>query len=164
MFSQIVDFPTRFPDNDAYSSLDLCLVSDPGSCKASWEFPHLGNSDHAVVSITLQLKSGQVTFRNFLRNALGLKFLLFPLIVVLLRSLSGYKLVLILLCLIVNTRLDLIPRLGSHLLVLLQSPIETTFSICFVVKNLLKIRDILLMLIVIANESCRTPRKITKNS
>jgi len=83
-----VDFPTRFPDNDAHfpSLLDLYLISDPGSCKASRE-PPLGNSDHAVVSITLQLKSCQATdhpihqtsynyqladwdsFHNFLRDA-----------------------------------------------------------------------------------------------
>jgi len=37
--SQIVDFPTRFPDNDAHSPslLDLYLILDLGSCKASRE-------------------------------------------------------------------------------------------------------------------------------
>jgi len=60
--TQIVDFPTRFPENDAHSPslLDLCLLSDPTECHATC-FPPLGNSDHVVVSISLQLKAGQPT-------------------------------------------------------------------------------------------------------
>ena len=58
--TQIIDFPTRFPDNDAHSPslLDLCMVSDATDCHTSCETP-LGNSDHAVVSIFLQLKPNQ---------------------------------------------------------------------------------------------------------
>ena len=50
--TQIVNFPTRFPDNSSYSRslLDLCLVSDPDICFIS-PYASLGNSDHALVSL-----------------------------------------------------------------------------------------------------------------
>ena len=52
--TQIINFPTRFPDNsnNEPSLLDLCLVSDPNKFSASCLAP-LGNSDHAVVSLSL---------------------------------------------------------------------------------------------------------------
>ena len=51
--SQIVNFPTRFPDHDNHSPslLDLCLVSDPSIYSVAPLSP-LGNSDHAVVSVS----------------------------------------------------------------------------------------------------------------
>lgn len=56
--SQIITFPTRYPDHDnhAPSLLDLCLVSDPSICTASSEAP-LGNSDHVVISVSVSLNS-----------------------------------------------------------------------------------------------------------
>ena len=86
--SQIVSFPTCYPDNNdhAPSLLDLCLVSDPSICPASPHAP-LRNSDHIVVSLDLTLTSppsckspvhhtsynyqqgGWESFRYFLRDA-----------------------------------------------------------------------------------------------
>ena len=56
--SQIVSFPTRYPDNNhhAPSLLDLCLVLDPSICSASPHAP-FANSDHIVVSFDLSLSS-----------------------------------------------------------------------------------------------------------
>ena len=52
--TQIVDFPTRFPDHDEHNPhlLDLFLTSNPTICKPSGLSP-LGNSDHAVVQIDI---------------------------------------------------------------------------------------------------------------
>ena len=86
--SQIVSFPTRYPDNSGGnpSLLDLCLVSDPSICSVSPHAP-LGSSDHVLVSVDLTLKSPSScespvhrtsynyqqgdwdSFRDFLRDA-----------------------------------------------------------------------------------------------
>ncbi|XP_065680992.1 uncharacterized protein LOC136094820 [Hydra vulgaris] len=83
--TQIVNFPTRFPDNPNYlpSLLDLCLVSNPSQCSVSPHSP-LGGSDHGLVSLKLlplsslpsespyhctsynYLKADWDTFRDFL--------------------------------------------------------------------------------------------------
>ena len=49
--TQIVNFPTRIPDCDSLSPalLDLFISSDAGIC-STMAFPPLGNSDHVVVS------------------------------------------------------------------------------------------------------------------
>ena len=49
--TQIVNFPTRIPDCDSHSPalLDLFLSSD-ASISSTMAFPPLGNSDHVVVS------------------------------------------------------------------------------------------------------------------
>ena len=51
---QIVNFPTRIPDCDSHSPalLDLFLSSDASIC-STMAFPTLGNSDHAVVSVSI---------------------------------------------------------------------------------------------------------------
>ena len=56
--TQLVDFPTRFPDRDDQtpSLLDLFLSSNPNVCNASVLSP-LGNSDHAVVNVDISLSS-----------------------------------------------------------------------------------------------------------
>ena len=56
--TQLVDFPTRFPDRDNQtpSLLDLFLSSNPNVCNASVLSP-LGNSDHAVVNVDISLSS-----------------------------------------------------------------------------------------------------------
>ena len=53
-FTQMVDFPTRIPDCDSHSPalLDLLLSSDASIC-STMAFPPLGNSDHAVVSVSI---------------------------------------------------------------------------------------------------------------
>ena len=52
--TQIVNFPTRIRDCDSHSPalLDLFLSSDASIC-SSITFPPLGNSDHVVVSVSI---------------------------------------------------------------------------------------------------------------
>ena len=52
--TQIVNFPTRIPDCDSHSPalLDLFLSSDASIC-STVAFPPLGNSDHVVVSVSI---------------------------------------------------------------------------------------------------------------
>ena len=52
--TQIVNFPTRIPDCDCHSLalLDLFLSSDASIC-STMAFPPLGNSDHVVVSVSI---------------------------------------------------------------------------------------------------------------
>ena len=86
--TQIVNFPTRIPDNAIHSPslLDLCLVSQPDMCTVSCETP-LGRSDHVVVSLCMKQqatitaspyhrillttiwKGIGIHFRDFLRDA-----------------------------------------------------------------------------------------------
>ena len=51
---QIIYFPTRIPDCDSHSPalLDLLLSSDTSIC-STMAFPPLGNSDHVVVSVSI---------------------------------------------------------------------------------------------------------------
>ena len=50
----MVNFPTRIPDCDSHSPalLDLFLSSDASIC-STMAFPPLGNSDHVVVSVSI---------------------------------------------------------------------------------------------------------------
>ena len=50
----MVNFPTRIPDCDSHSPalLDLFISSDASIC-STVAFPPLGNSDHAVVSVSI---------------------------------------------------------------------------------------------------------------
>ena len=52
--TQIVDFPTRIPDCDSHSPalLDLFISSDTSIC-STMAFPPLRNSDHVVVSVSI---------------------------------------------------------------------------------------------------------------
>ena len=52
--TQMVNFPTRIPDCDSHSPalLDLFLSFDAGMC-STMAFPPLGNSDHVVVSVSI---------------------------------------------------------------------------------------------------------------
>ena len=52
--TQIVNFPTRIPDCDSHSPalLDLFLSSDASIC-STMAFPPLGDSDHVVVSVSI---------------------------------------------------------------------------------------------------------------
>ena len=54
----MVNFPTRIPDCDLHSPalLDLSLSSHASSCSAM-AFPLLGNSDHVVVSVSIDFPS-----------------------------------------------------------------------------------------------------------
>ena len=52
--TQMVNFPTRIPDCDSHSPalLDFFLSSDASIC-STMAFPPLGNSDHVVVSLSI---------------------------------------------------------------------------------------------------------------
>ena len=56
--TQMVDFPTRIPDCDSHSPalLDLFISSDASICSTK-AFPPLGNSDHVVVSVSIDFPS-----------------------------------------------------------------------------------------------------------
>ena len=57
-FTQIVNFPTQIPDCVSHSPavLDLFLFSD-ASIWSTMAFPPLGNSDHVVVSVSIDFPS-----------------------------------------------------------------------------------------------------------
>ena len=52
--TQIVNFPTQIPDCDSHSPalLDLFISSDASIC-STMAFPPLENSDHVVVSVSI---------------------------------------------------------------------------------------------------------------
>ena len=54
--TQIVNFPTRIPDCDSHSPalLDLFISSDASIC-STMAFPPVGNSDHVVVSVSIDI-------------------------------------------------------------------------------------------------------------
>ena len=56
--TQMVNFPTRIPDCDSHSPalLDLFLSSDTSIC-STMAFPPKGNSDHVVVSVSIDFPS-----------------------------------------------------------------------------------------------------------
>ena len=56
--SQMVNFATRIADCDSYSPalLDIFLSSDASICSAM-AFPPLENSDHVVVSVSINFQS-----------------------------------------------------------------------------------------------------------
>ena len=56
--TQMVNFPTRIPDCDSHSHalLDLFISSDTSIC-STMAFPPLGNSDHVVVSVSIDFPS-----------------------------------------------------------------------------------------------------------
>ena len=56
--TQIFNFPTQIPDCDSRSSalLDLFLSSEASFC-STMAFPPLGNSDHVVVSVSVDFLS-----------------------------------------------------------------------------------------------------------
>ena len=56
--TQMVNFPARIPDCDSHSPalLDFFLSSDTSIC-STMAFPPLGNSDHVVVSVSIDFPS-----------------------------------------------------------------------------------------------------------
>ena len=68
-FTQIVNFPTRIPGCNSYSPalLDLFLSSDASIC-STMAFPPLGNSDHVVVSVSIDFpitsKTGSISLHG----------------------------------------------------------------------------------------------------
>ena len=66
--TQMVDFPTRIPDCDSHSPalLDLFLSSDASIC-STMAFPPLRNSDHVVVSVSIDFASNSQQDASFHR-------------------------------------------------------------------------------------------------
>ena len=68
--TQMVNFPTRIPDCDSHSPalLDLFLSSDASIC-STMVFPPLGNSDHVVVSVSIDFPTNSQQDAPFHRIA-----------------------------------------------------------------------------------------------
>ena len=69
-FTQIVNFPSRIPDCDSHSPalLDLFLSSDASIC-STMAFPPMGNSDHVVVSVSIDFPINSKQDTTFHRMA-----------------------------------------------------------------------------------------------
>ena len=68
--TQMVNFPTRIPDCDSHrpAFLDLLLSSDASVC-STMAFPPLGNSDHVVVSVSIDFPTNSQQDAPFHRIA-----------------------------------------------------------------------------------------------
>ena len=68
--TQMVNFPTRIPDCDSHNPalLDLFLTSDASIC-STMAFPPLGNSDHVVVSVSIDFPTNSQRDATFHRIA-----------------------------------------------------------------------------------------------
>ena len=68
--TQMVNFPTRTPDCDSHSPalLDLFISSDASIC-STMAFPPLGNSDHVVVSVSIDFPTNSQQDAPFYRIA-----------------------------------------------------------------------------------------------
>ena len=68
--TQMVNFPTRIPDCDSHSPalLDLFLSSEASIC-STMAFPPLGNSDHVIVSVSIDFPTNSQQDAPFHRIA-----------------------------------------------------------------------------------------------
>ena len=68
--TQMVNFPTQIPDCDSCNPalLDLFLTSDASIC-STMAFPPLGNSDHVVVSVSIDFSTNSQRDAPFHRIA-----------------------------------------------------------------------------------------------
>ena len=68
--TQMINFPTRIPDCDSHSPalLELFLSSDASIC-STMAFPPLGNSDHVVVSVSIDVPTNSQQDAPFHRIA-----------------------------------------------------------------------------------------------
>ena len=73
--TQMVNFPTWIPDCDSHSPalLDLFISSDASICP-TMAFPPLGNSDHVVVSVSIDIPSYSKWDATFHRIAYNYSF------------------------------------------------------------------------------------------
>ena len=137
--TQIVNFPSRIPDCNSHSPalLDLFLSSDASIC-STMAFPPLGNSDHVVVSVSIDFPINSKQDTPFHRVAYdysradwdGLRdhlrdvpweniFKLGVLLLLLVNFVSGFRLELMYISLIVSIRSNLTHLHGFQQLVLL---------------------------------------------
>ena len=70
VLTHMVNFPTRIPDCDSHSPalLDLFISSDASIC-STMAFPLLGNSDHVVVSVSIDFPTNSKRDAPFHRIA-----------------------------------------------------------------------------------------------
>ena len=68
----MVNFPTRILDSDFHcpALLDLFVSSDSGICSTA-AFPPMGNSDHFVVSVSIDFPSNSKKDAPFHRTGYG---------------------------------------------------------------------------------------------
>ena len=145
----MVNFPARIPGCDSLSPalLDLFLCSDASIC-STMAFPPLGNSDHVVVSVSIDFSSNSQRdapfhrksydyscadwdgLRDDLRDVHGRIPLSSVLLLLLVRFLSGLGLELMYISLTENTRSSLVHLHGFQLLVPLAQFTEITFFVC----------------------------------
>ena len=133
--TQMVNFPTRIPDCDSHSPalLDLFLSSDASIC-STMAFPPLGNSDHVVVSVSIDFSTNskwdilfilliEMVFEIIWEMFCGRIYLNSVLLLLLVNFVSKFRLKLMYISLIIN-----LPRLlVFSCLVLLFWFIEITF-------------------------------------
>ena len=77
--TQILNFPTRIPDCDSYSPALSDLLSSNGSTCSTMAFPPLGNSDHVVVSVSIDfsINSKQdAPFHRVVYDLIGMVFVI----------------------------------------------------------------------------------------
>ena len=121
--TRIVNFPTQISDCDSHSPahLDLFLSSDAGIC-STMAFPPLGNSDHVVVSVSIDFPTNSQQdapfhriaydyscadwdgLRDHLRDVLWGISLNSKLLLLLVNFVSGFRLELMYISLIKNIR------------------------------------------------------------
>ena len=131
--TQIINFPTQIPDSESHSPalLFIFLSSDASICSA---FPPLGNSDHVFVSVSIDLpinSKGDALFHRIAYDYSRADWdgLLDPLrdvpweepvfLLLLVNLVSGFKLKLMYISLIVSIRLSLTHLHGFQELLLL---------------------------------------------
>ena len=126
--TQMVNFPTRIPDCDSHSPvlLDLFISSDVSIC-FKMAFPPLGNSDHVVLSVSIDVSLQSLWIFSFWlgrslwlfeRCSMGLNSVL--LLLLLVNFVSGFRLEFMYISLIENIRSNLTHLHGFQLLVLLS--------------------------------------------
>ena len=131
----MVNFPTRIPDCDSHrpALLNLFLSSDASICP-TMAFPPLGNSDHVVVSVSIDFPSNSQRDALFYRIAYGYSradwdghrdyfhgriSLNSVLLVLLVNFVSGFRLELMYIPIVVSIRSNLTHLHSFQLLVLL---------------------------------------------
>ena len=75
--TQMVNFPTRILDCDFHSPalLDLFLSSDASIC-STMAFPPVGNSDHVVVSVSIDFPSNSQQMPCFIAKCMTILMLI----------------------------------------------------------------------------------------
>ena len=174
--TQMVNFPTRIPDCDSHGTalLDLFLTSDASIC-STMAFPPLGNSDHVVVSVSVNFPSNSQRdalfhriaynysradwngLRDDLRDYHGRISLSLVVLLLLVNFMTGFRLKLMYISLIENIRSSLTHLHGFQLLVLLPQFTEISFFVCTKRINFLLLKQSSGRLVLVANGFFKLP-------